>query len=72
MKYQVGIDEAGRGPVLGSLFMAGIKIAENQLSILQDLNVMDSKSFGSNQTGKKKEQKSAQLSKRNLILLFLK
>ncbi len=38
-----GIDEAGRGPVIGPLIIAGIAIHENKLKILKNLQVKDSK-----------------------------
>jgi len=38
-----GIDEAGRGPVVGPLVMAGIIIDEKDVGKLTDLNVKDSK-----------------------------
>jgi ribonuclease HII len=38
-----GIDEAGRGPVIGPLVMAGISIDENKVKLLEKLEVKDSK-----------------------------
>lgn len=38
-----GIDEAGRGPVIGSLFMAGVLIDSGQEEALKSLGVKDSK-----------------------------
>ena len=41
--YYIGVDEAGRGPMLGPLVVAAITIPENDLKILQELNIIDSK-----------------------------
>jgi ribonuclease HII len=38
-----GVDEAGRGPVLGPLVVAGVKVAETELEKLDTLNLRDSK-----------------------------
>ena len=38
-----GIDEAGRGPVIGSMIIAGITIGEKQIESLKLLGVKDSK-----------------------------
>jgi ribonuclease HII len=42
----LGIDEAGRGPVLGPLVMAGVCLRPRRASGLTRAGVMDSKSFG--------------------------
>jgi len=42
-KYLLGIDDAGRGPVIGSMFMAGAMITEEQEKFLRAQNVKDSK-----------------------------
>ncbi|MCW1292301.1 MAG: ribonuclease HII [Candidatus Rehaiarchaeum fermentans] len=42
MKY-IGIDEAGRGPVVGPMIIAGIQIEEKDLDGLKSLGVKDSK-----------------------------
>jgi len=39
----LGIDEAGRGPVLGSMFIGGFLIDEKETSKLEDLGAKDSK-----------------------------
>lgn len=38
-----GIDEAGRGPVIGPMVMCGVLIEESQIKELQNLGVKDSK-----------------------------
>ena len=38
-----GVDEAGRGPVIGPLVVAGVKVAKANLDRLEDLNLRDSK-----------------------------
>lgn len=43
MKIICGIDEAGRGPLIGPLVVAGIVIKESDISKLTDLEVKDSK-----------------------------
>ncbi|MEK6849890.1 MAG: ribonuclease HII [Nanoarchaeota archaeon] len=47
-----GIDEAGRGPLIGSLFMAGAVIDAGQEEVLKQMGVKDSKLL----TPKKREQ----------------
>lgn len=42
----LGIDEAGRGPVLGPLVMAGVVLRSRQASALTRAGVTDSKAFG--------------------------
>ncbi len=39
----LGIDEAGRGPVIGPLVIAGVEINKNRVSLLEELNIKDSK-----------------------------
>ncbi len=39
----MGIDEAGRGPVIGPLIIAAVTIKSSQLTCLKDLNLKDSK-----------------------------
>ncbi|KZX15501.1 ribonuclease HII [Methanobrevibacter cuticularis] len=39
----LGIDEAGRGPVLGPLIIAGIVVPEEKTSILERMGIKDSK-----------------------------
>lgn len=38
-----GVDEAGRGPVLGSLVVCGVCFLQKDLDFLRDINVKDSK-----------------------------
>ena len=39
----LGIDEAGRGPVIGSMFIGGFIVDETDMDELEDLGVKDSK-----------------------------
>lgn len=39
----LGIDEAGRGPVIGSMFVGGFLVEEDRTGELEDLGVKDSK-----------------------------
>ncbi|MCD4768298.1 MAG: ribonuclease HII, partial [Methanosarcinales archaeon] len=38
-----GVDEAGKGPVIGPMIVAGVVIEENRLPELKKLGVKDSK-----------------------------
>ena len=38
-----GIDEAGRGPVVGPLVMAGVSVSENKIPLLKEIGIKDSK-----------------------------
>jgi ribonuclease HII len=38
-----GVDEAGKGPVLGSMFVAGVMLDERRIHLLEELKVRDSK-----------------------------
>lgn len=39
----LGVDEAGRGPAIGSMFVAGFEIEESNVEKLEELGVKDSK-----------------------------
>jgi len=41
--YLLGIDDAGRGPLIGPMFLAGVLIKEQDEKILKELGVKDSK-----------------------------
>lgn len=43
MKLVCGIDEAGRGPVLGSMFIGGVIIPEKRLEEIEEKGLKDSK-----------------------------
>ena len=47
----LGLDEAGRGPVLGPMVMAGIVIPEKKEKIIERMGVKDSKRLNALQTG---------------------
>lgn len=55
MNY-IGIDEAGWGPVLGPLVLAGVVVEEFTLPILKKYGVKDSKLFGSGERAHKKRK----------------
>jgi ribonuclease HII len=40
-----GVDEAGKGAVVGSMYVAGVMIEQSELHIMTDLDVRDSKSI---------------------------
>ena len=65
----LGIDEAGRGPIIGPMVMAGAMMEEKELYHLDALRVMDSKLL----TAKRREilaEKIMQISKyKNIIIL---
>ncbi|NNN16857.1 MAG: ribonuclease HII [Thermoplasmata archaeon] len=44
----LGVDEAGRGPVLGPLIVGGFAMDEDRLEILRELGVRDSKELAPN------------------------
>ncbi len=48
MSKVLGVDEAGRGPVIGSMFVAGFMVEESELPELEDLGVKDSKKLSAN------------------------
>ena len=54
-----GIDEAGKGPVIGPMCIGGVKIEESKAHILKVLGVADSKKL----TPRKREQLAAQIKK---------
>lgn len=46
-RFVIGVDEAGRGPVVGDMVIASVALSEDQLSSLVDLGVRDSKELDS-------------------------
>ena len=55
----LGIDEAGKGPVIGPMCVAGVKIDESKIKTLRNLGVKDSKKM----TPKNREQMAWQIKK---------
>ncbi|MAG38074.1 ribonuclease HII [Candidatus Pacearchaeota archaeon] len=43
MSLTIGIDDAGRGPIIGPMILSGILVDENSLQILKKYNIKDSK-----------------------------
>ena len=43
MRCQIGIDEAGRGALIGPMVVAGIKVDADGLRLLEEMGVRDSK-----------------------------
>jgi ribonuclease H, mammalian HI/archaeal HII subfamily len=52
----LGIDEAGRGPVIGSMFIGGFVTDEEDLDRLEDLGVKDSKKLSDSRREKIREE----------------
>jgi len=52
MARLIGIDEAGRGPVLGPLVMAAVAITPEQEDELRGFGIQDSKKYGSGKKAK--------------------
>ena len=64
----LGLDEAGRGPVLGPLVVAGIVIPEKKEKIIERMGVKDSKRLTPGCEGFQKinsKQKNCLISKAN-------
>ncbi|HIH37013.1 MAG TPA: ribonuclease HII, partial [Methanocellales archaeon] len=40
-----GVDEAGKGPVIGSMIVAGVMVQEDMLPVLEGMGVRDSKAI---------------------------
>lgn len=57
---ELGIDEAGRGPVLGPMILAGVVVPQGKEDLLKhEWNVQDSKLFGSSKKGKERRAELA-------------
>ena len=39
----IGVDEAGRGPVIGPLVVCALRVSESDRSVLRDFGARDSK-----------------------------
>jgi ribonuclease HII len=52
----LGIDEAGRGPVIGSMFIGGFMADEEKLKDLQDIGVKDSKKLSNRKRERLREE----------------
>ena len=49
--YNIGVDEAGRGPVIGPLVVCALAIPEGDYSILEKMGAKDSKSLSKTKRG---------------------
>jgi ribonuclease HII len=56
----VGIDEAGRGPVLGPLVLCALRTRRARLSALEAMGVQDSKAFGSSASARRRRRELAE------------
>jgi ribonuclease HII len=56
MTKVLGIDEAGRGPVIGSMFIGGFMVEKDKLSDLEDLGVKDSKKLSEKKRERLREE----------------
>jgi len=65
MKTELGIDEAGRGSILGPLVLAGVLVPDHKRDLLEALGISDSKTYGSQQKGKKIREKLAEVITKN-------
>lgn len=52
----LGIDEAGRGPVIGSMFIGGFMVEEEKLEELEELGVKDSKKLSNEKRERLREE----------------
>lgn len=57
----LGLDEAGRGPVLGPMVLAGVSLGIRAASRLRQAGVCDSKSFGSGEAARARRHTLAQM-----------
>jgi ribonuclease HII len=55
----LGIDEAGRGPVIGPMVMAGVALRTRRAAALSRAGVADSKAFGAGEDAHKKRSELA-------------
>jgi ribonuclease HII len=55
----LGIDEAGRGPVIGPLTLCGVWVTDHGARKLRELGIRDSKAFGSSDRARKERARLA-------------
>ena len=67
----LGIDEAGRGSVLGSMFICGIVCVKEKYDFLKNIGVKDSKSFGQGCKARVKRSQIAMMLQSNFPHLIL-
>ena len=54
--FELGLDEAGRGPMLGPLVMAAVALCADTAQALQARGVTDSKHFGAGEKAHEKRR----------------
>lgn len=55
----LGVDEAGRGPVIGPMVLCGVWLRSSSEDKLDELGVQDSKAFGSSATARQRREELA-------------
>ena len=65
--YHIGVDEAGRGPMIGPLVVAAIAIPKNDLELLKENNITDSKKLSPKKRDLAFEQIESFINKRGWI-----
>ncbi len=68
---ELGIDEAGRGPVLGPMILAGVVVPKGKAALLASWGVADSKKFGSRRKGRDRRSLLADKIRRNFAHLVV-
>lgn len=61
----LGVDEAGRGPVIGSMFVGGFMVEEEKLEEVENLGVKDSKKL----SDRKRERLATELREKGEVFL---
>jgi len=62
----LGIDEAGRGPVIGPMVIAGVMVDEDKIDLLREIGVRDSKEL----SREKREEIFNEIVKLNMVIKY--